>query len=405
VHLSQHAGELARLAVKRGDAVRIGDIIAEADGQHSVDIHAPVCGKVTAIVEFPHLNGTSSSAIEIENNGADDAAPALPLEKDWREAARGELVQKIRDCGVVDAASGLPAHVKLSPSNGTPVDTIVVSAVESEPGLVADLAIATAHTAEVLSGALIAKKILGAARAWIAVEETRPAICAKVKEALRDDAYRGVALVKVKNKYPQGHEKLLIKALTNREVSGGCEPGSTGCVVLGAATVLAVHSAVCKGVNSFQNVVAVSGPAVEKPAVLLVRHGTPLLHVFRYCKADLSSAKKIIAGGPMTGQTVVDLDAPVTKMVTGLQTSQTVFPGCKAHACIHCGHCVKACPMRLVPSAIALFAGKGLYNETRDWHVLDCIECGACAFVCPSKINLVHYMKLANFHVGMPATT
>jgi electron transport complex protein RnfC len=145
--------------------------------------------------------------------------------------------------------------------------------------------------------------------------------------------------------------------------------------------------------------VTVTGPTINRPRNLLIRIGTPIQYVLEQCDIDFATTKKVIMGGPMMGLAQTDLSAPVIKSTSGLLGYDKVQPGIRAHNCISCGNCVKACPVRLVPSMLAKYVEKEKYEDAQEWNVLDCIECGSCAFVCPSKINLVHFMKLGKYHV------
>jgi electron transport complex protein RnfC len=113
---------------------------------------------------------------------------------------------------------------------------------------------------------------------------------------------------------------------------------------------------------------------------------------------DPAIAKKIVIGDAMTGMAQSELDVPVLKSTAAI----LAFGGDEPRAsynCISCGACVRACPMRLVPSRLAKFVNKNLITDACNQGVVDCIECGSCAYVCPAKINLVHFMKLGKYWV------
>jgi electron transport complex protein RnfC len=173
-----------------------------------------------------------------------------------------------------------------------------------------------------------------------------------------------------------------------------------GCVVHNAGTAYAVWDAVVNGTPLYRRVVTVAGPTVAKPANLLVRIGTSVRAILEHCETDLSKTKKVIMGGPMMGLALSELDVPVMKSTSGILTSLESHPGVRRHACIGCGHCVKSCPIHLVPSFIAKLVAVQDYCQAEQWNCMDCIECGSCAFVCPSKINLVHFMKTGKYHIA-----
>jgi electron transport complex protein RnfC len=401
IPLSQHIGAPAKVLVKRGDEVKIGQVIGEAGGFVSSPVHASVSGKVTAVAEFPHPLGKHVTAVEIENDGKDERVEMKPLDKDWHELAPGEIVQKVSEAGLVGmGGASFPTHVKLSPPAGKPIDTLIINGAECEPYLTADHRMLLEKTVEILKGTLLLKRVLGAQQAIIAIEDNKPDALATVGAAIeKDKAFKALSPVKLRTKYPQGGEKQLINAVTGREVPSGGLPMDCGCVVQNVGTAYGVWDAVCNGVPLYRRVVTVTGPLVRKPANLLVRIGTPIIEVLRHCEADLESAEKVIMGGPMMGLSQSELEAPVIKSTSGLLVSDKRTEGIRSYNCIGCGNCVNACPIRLVPSMLAKYVEHEEYEQAEGWQVLDCMECGSCAFVCPARINLVHFMKLGKFHV------
>jgi len=401
IPLAMHMGAPSKVVVKRGDKVKIGQLVAESGGFVSSPAHASVSGEVSSIGIFPHPSGQYLTSVEITNDKLDEFAELKPLEKSWREAAPGEIVQKIASCGIVGMGGAtFPTHVKLSPPSEKKIDTLIINGAECEPFLSADHRLMLEKTEDFLTGALILKKILGAQSAYIGIEDNKPDAIDTVQNKLSDAKFSDLKLIGLHTKYPQGGEKQLIQAITKRQVPSGGLPMDAGCIVQNVGTAYAVWDAVCNGVPLYQRVVTVTGPAVKKPANLLVRVGTPIKQVLDFCQVDYAAAKKIVMGGPMMGITQSELDAPVIKSTSGLLALTETHEGIRAYDCISCGHCVKACPIHLVPSVIAKYSDKKMFEEAEKWNVLDCIECGSCAFVCPSKINLVHFMKLGKYHVN-----
>ncbi len=400
IPLSMHIGAPAKIAVKRGDRVKIGQVLAEAGGFVSAAVHSSVSGTVASVADYPHPLGKLITAVEIENDGLDETVEFVPFEKSWREAAPGELVQKIASCGLVGmGGASFPTHVKLSPPSDKPIDTLIINGSECEPYLPADHRVLLEKTEQILKGALILKKILGARNGFIAVEDNKPDALKVIGDRLNDSVFNSLTLAKLKTKYPQGGEKQLINAVTKREVPSGGLPMDVGCVVQNVSTAYAVWDCIINGVPLYQRVVTVTGPTAGKPANLMVRIGTPIEYVLEHCEVDMGATKKVIMGGPMMGLAQSELSAPVIKSTSGLLCYDKTFPGIKSHNCISCGNCVRVCPVNLVPSMLAKFVDKESYEDAEEWNLLDCMECGCCAFVCPSKINLVHFMKLGKYHV------
>lgn len=400
IPLSMHIGAPAKVIVKRGDKVKIGQPLTEPGGFVSSPTHSSVSGEVSSVGSFPHPLGQHLTAVEITNDNNDDCIEPAPLGKDWREAAPGEIVQKVSESGIVGmGGASFPTHVKLSPPSDKKIDTLIINGAECEPFLTADHRLLLEKTDDILCGTLILRKILGAQKTYIGIEDNKPDAIEMVKSKLSDSKFSDIKLTVLHTKYPQGGEKQLINAITKREVPSGGLPMDVGCLVQNVGTAYAVLDAVCNGMPLYQRVVTVTGPTVKKPANLLIRIGTPVKYVLEHCGVDFAATKKVIMGGPMMGLAQSELGAPVIKSTSGLLALDEIHDGIRSYNCIHCGHCLKACPIHLSPSVIAKFVDKSIYDEADKWNVLDCMECGSCAFVCPSKINLVHFMKLGKFHV------
>ncbi|MFP4162955.1 MAG: electron transport complex subunit RsxC [Chitinispirillaceae bacterium] len=400
IPLSQHIGAPAKPLVKRGDRVLIGQPIAEPAGFVSSTIHSSVAGKVLSVTPFTHPLGKRVMAVEIENDGSEEKAEFTPFEKPWREAAPGELVQKIASSGIVGmGGASFPTQVKLSPPSNKPVDTLIINGAECEPYLTADHRLMLERTEDLLTGMIILKKILGAKECFIGIEDNKEDAIEAISKMLEDTRFKDIKLAVLKSKYPQGGEKQLINAITKRQVPSAGLPMDVGCVVQNVGTSLAIHDAIFSGTPLYERVVTVTGPAVGSPKNLLVRIGTPMKALLEACDTDFSRMKKLIMGGPMMGLAQSELDVPVIKSTSGILAYDKTTPAVKSHPCINCGMCVRACPIRLVPSRLAKMVEKEKIDEALEWNMMDCVECGSCAYVCPSKINIVQFVKLGKFTV------
>ncbi|MCL2689178.1 MAG: electron transport complex subunit RsxC [Chitinispirillia bacterium] len=401
IPLSQHIGAPALALVKQGERVLVGQAIGEAAGAVSAAVHSSVAGTVTAVKPLPHPSGRDVLAVEIENDGSNEAARFEPFGRSWRDAAPGEILQKIAECGIVGlGGASFPTHVKLSPPTSKPIDTLIINGAECEPYLTSDHRLMVEYCKDFLVGAIIMRKILHAKDIYIGIEDNKPDAIAEVAKLIsNDERFTAIKLAVLKSKYPQGGEKQLITAITGRKVPSGGLPMDAGCDVQNAGTAAAVYDAIAKGLPLYERIVTVTGPAVKSPKNLIVKIGTQVRAVLEACDTDFSLVKKVIMGGPMMGLTLSNLDVPVIKSASGILVYDKTTPAEKSYPCINCGFCVSACPARLIPSRIAKFIGKNLIDDAVEWDLMDCMECGACSYNCPSKINLVHYFKLGKYTV------
>ncbi|MGB9824407.1 MAG: electron transport complex subunit RsxC [Candidatus Hydrothermia bacterium] len=395
IPLSQHTGKPAKPVVKRGDEVKKGQLIAEADGFISANIHAPTSGKIRTIIDHPHpVLLSSSNAIIIEADGKDEWLEEPKERENWRDLSAEDIVSIVRNAGIVGlGGAAFPTHVKLSPPKEKPIDTVIINGAECEPYLTADDRILQEKAYEVLWGAYLIRKAVNAKKVYIAVEDNKPKAIEKVKEVIGE--FVDFELKVVKTKYPEGAEKQLIKALTGREVPRGGLPMDVGCLVQNVQTSLAIYEAVRFGKPLIERVVTLSGDGAKGPGNYLVRIGTRFADVVEMTGGMAENVVKVINGGPMMGIAQYTLEVPVIKGTSGiLLFTPRVAKEFKEYSCIRCSKCVDVCPMGLLPLMLVDYVKAKKFVEAKEnYGLLDCIECGSCAFVCPSKINHVQWIK------------
>lgn len=411
--LSQSIGKPATPVVKPGDAVVKGQMVAEASGFVSAPVHSPVCGIVKKIEETRDAQGMKAIAVVISKTAplavetADVAGSVADTEEDTPEKAfkravrdsgtgltPADIIRIIGNAGVVGLGGAtFPTRVKLSIPDGKKAEYIIVNAAECEPYLTCDDALMREHAAEIIGGVKLLMQAAGAPKAIIGIEDNKPQAMAALEDAIGP---RRIEVKALKTRYPQGSEKQLIYALTGRTVPCGGLPIDVGCVVDNVATAYAVYQAVCREMPLTERVVTVDGPSIKAPGNFLVPIGTPISQILEAAGGIPEDTGKIIAGGPMMGRAVSNVDAPSTKGLSGL----IVFPENMSRKmpeqnCIRCARCVKACPMGLEPYLLGSLGEFEMGPEAKAAGVLNCLECGCCAYVCPSGRKLIDYIRLA----------
>jgi electron transport complex protein RnfC len=391
--LRQHAGKPARLLVKPGQHVERGDKLAEADGFISVPIHASAGGTVAGVDWAPHPDGSMAQAVRIRVDRYSAQLPRPRMVPHWDGLSTPEVVKAVQDAGVVGlGGAAFPAHVKLTPPPGTRIELLLVNGAECEPYLTTDHRTMVEFPDRVWFGVRIMMRSLGVARAVIGVENNKPDAIASLRAAAPPDL--DVQVLGLTVKYPQGAEKMLIHAVTGREVPSGQLPASVGVVVQNVGTIACIAEVFMTGLPLVERVVTVSGPGVVKPSNLVIPVGTRLRDVLEFCGGLTDDAAEILFGGPMMGASISDLDTPLTKGTTGVVVlthpqTRTTLP------CIQCGRCLEACPVFLNPQRLGQLAQLGRYEEMEAEHLADCMLCGSCSYVCPSAIPLAQMFGLS----------
>ena len=135
--VSMHIGAPAKPVVKKGDQVFLGQLVAEAGGNVSANIHATVSGTVVDVAPRPHPNGSKVLSVVIENDFQDTPDPSLhPLDMD--AMTQEEIINAIREAGIVGhGGATFPADVKIRSGLGK-ADTLILNGAECEPYITSD---------------------------------------------------------------------------------------------------------------------------------------------------------------------------------------------------------------------------------------------------------------------------
>lgn len=395
--LAMHLGSPADPVVSVGSTVRKGDVLATAVGGISAAVHAPTSGRVCAIEDrvIAHESGLSAPCIVLEADGEDDWRERHGL-PNWREQPVDELIQRLRDCGVVgQGGAGFPTDVKYR-NKHKPITTLLINAAECEPYITADDRLMRERADEIVLGADIAKHLLGARTIRLGIEDNKP----QALSALREAAGRlglDIRISVVPTKYPSGGERQLIQLVTGQEVPRGGLPSDLGIVCQNVGTLASIYRAIVFDEPLISRVTTVTGDAVDAPGNYEVRIGTPIETVLNQAGVHLKKADRVIMGGPMMGFAIPDITAPLVKTTNCLlvPTRKELPRPMPDNPCIRCGLCEQACPVDLLPQQL-FWASKHRDLDAAELHSInDCIECGACAYVCPSRIPLVQYYRFA----------
>lgn len=393
--MSQHIGAPCVPTVKKGDEVKVGQVIGDSDKFMSVPIHASVSGKVTAVSDVKLANGRISQAVTIESDGLmtldESIAPPKVTNKE-------EFLAAVRASGLVGlGGAGFPTHVKLTVPADKEVDTLIVNAAECEPFITVDYRECLNSAKEIVDAIYTIAGFLGLKKAVIAVEDNKPEAIRILKLIADSDISRGnlVRLMTLKTKYPQGAEKMMVYSATGRKIPEGGLPSDVGCIVMNVASVAFIGRYLETGKPLVTRSVTVSGNCIREPKNLRVPIGTRLKEVIDFCGGFTGEPFKILSGGPMMGQAVTDTEIPLIKNNNAVLafTKDAVKPKTERD-CIRCGRCHEACPMDLLPTRIRKYAVMKDAEELKKLGTSVCMECGCCAYSCPAGIPIVQYMRL-----------
>lgn len=388
--LGQHIGAPAKPIVKRGDVVKVGTMIAEANGFVSAPIFSSVSGTVAKIDTSIDATGYRKPVIIINVEGDEweesiDRSTKLETLAEHSELTPESIVDIIKSAGITGmGGAGFPTFIKLCPPPTAKAECVIINGVECEPYITADYRLMMEHANEILVGLQLLMKAAKVERGYIGIEENKPEAIKLFTQLTASDSR--IEVVPLIQKYPQGGEKQLVDAVIKRQVPAPpAIPVNVGAIVQNVGTAYAVYEAVMKNKPLFERYTTVTGKQLKNPGNYLVRMGTTFNELICACGGLPEGDNKVLAGGPMMGKSVMSLDVPITKGTNSI----TILSGDEARRksvqpCIRCGKCVDACPMGLEPYLLATLSANNLYDRLENEGVTSCISCGSCQFTCPS---------------------
>lgn len=397
VLMNQHLGAPATPVVAKGDQVKVGQLIGEAQTFMCANVHSPVSGTVLKVESCKDAFGLAKPAVYIQVQGDEweESIDRTPDIKRQCDLTPTEIVDKLKAMGIVGLGGAtFPAHIKYAVPPGKKAEYLIINAVECEPYLTSDHRVMLEHAEEICIGVSILRKALGVPNAYIGIENNKPEPIAVMKAMASQ--FEGIVVEPLKVKYPQGAEKQLINAITGRRVPSGKLPIDVGCVVSNVGTAFAVYEAIQKNKPLIENILTVTGKALPTQHNYQVRIGISYNDIIRHALGELpETTGKVISGGPMMGKAMCNLDAPTTKGASSvLVMDEKEALRRPETACIRCGKCADACPMGLEPYLFSALVRNDRIEEAQQRNILDCIECGCCFFSCPANKPLTDEIRL-----------
>ncbi len=392
--MTQHIGAPCAPIVKVGDTVDVGQCIAKSDAFVSAPIHASVSGTVKKIDKITMPGGNRVDAIFIESDGEQRVSPDV---KPPEVNNLSDLISAVRESGLVGlGGAGFPTAVKLSIPPDKNVDTMIVNVAECEPYITSDHREALENGWDIISGIMTVKEFLDIHRVIIGIENNKPDAIKALREIADSSVDIGdeIRVLPLKATYPHGAEKILIKACTGREVPMGGLPSDAGCLVMNVASIAFISRYLKTGMPLVSRRLTVDGSAIKDPTNVIVPIGTPIKEVIEFVGGYQEEPKKILMGGPMMGVALPNDELYIMKqnnaiLAFGEKEARLAEPS----ACIRCGKCVSACPMRLLPLELCNASDRRDEDALNRLNAMNCMECGCCSFTCPAKRHLVQTIR------------
>jgi H+/Na+-translocating ferredoxin:NAD+ oxidoreductase subunit C len=388
--LSQHIGKPATPLVNKKDEVFAGQLLAEQNGPISVPLYSPVAGKVLSVGMEDTVSSFTKESITIQSN--DNSEFELLPKLDVNNISDKMIRERVQKAGIVGlGGAAFPTYFKLTPPKDKNIDYVILNGCECEPYLTRDYRFMIERPNDLIEGLKLIMKALNVKNGAIGIEDNKHDVIKLLKKLVIND--ESIQVVTLKTKYPQGAEKILIKAILDRDVPPGKLPLDVGVVIQNIGTAISIFDAIVNGIPQVTSALTVSGFGISEPKNLIVPIGTPLIDILDYCGGLKDNAKRVVVGGPMMGITQHNLNAPIMKATSGiLVLTESEINQFQETNCLKCGKCVEVCPLNLVPTKLARYAQLDRLEDAEENGIFTCMECGTCSYVCPANIPLVQWI-------------
>ena len=399
ISMSQHIGAPCKPLVKKGDQVKVGQLIGDTDAFVSAPIHSSVSGTVKSIKTMRNVMGGYDQMVEIETDGkqevSEDIKPPVINSFD-------DFIKAVRASGLVGlGGASFPTHIKLNPKNADECHDLIVNAAECEPFITSDHRLMLETPYAIIDGMEAIMKWLELDHGHIGVESNKPdAIESLNKEIASRGLSDKIRVHVLRSTYPQGAERVMIYEVLGKVMNAGELPAQHGVILSNVTTIAFLGQYLKTGRPLTTKRVTVDGSAVAEPKNIIVPIGAAIADVIGACGGYKAEPRKILMGGPMMGRAIYSDEQPIIKnnnaiLAFSFEGDAKRFDIKEETACIKCGRCVSACPLDLMPVSIAAAYDQKDAEKLDALKVMQCMQCGSCSYICPARRPLAFINQMA----------
>lgn len=393
ISMSQHIGAPCQPLVKKGDEVKVGQVIGNTEAFVSAPIHSSVSGKVTGIETQRNAMGGNDTLVVIETDKKQELAEDI---KAPEITDLDSFVAATKASGLVGlGGASFPTHIKFNPKNRDEVKTFIVNGAECEPFITSDHRTMLEDAQNVIDGAKAVMKYLELDNCYIGIEDNKQDAISNFNSLLKEQGIDNIHTFELQARYPKGAERVLIYEVTGKQCPAGVLPADLGVIVSNVTSIAFLGQYLKDGIPLVKKRMTVDGDAVAEPKNIIAPIGTQIHDVIEFCGGYKEDPTKILMGGPMMGRAVFSDEMPIVKnnnAILAFSKEQAYIP--EETACINCGRCHKACPFGLLPTGYADAYERKDVQALNDLQVMQCMECGSCSYVCPARRPLAFMNKL-----------
>ena len=369
----------ADLVTKVGDNVLTGqDLALNGKGPFL----STATGQIQAINDLQGPDAHDYVAVTLKAISQDSFDPALKTIEDIPSATPLELRSAINRAGF-----DLLNAISSDPSLWTPIDVVIVSALDIDPISIANQQTFRDGVGRVEAACQLLSQATGASRCVLAVPEN-------LSQVAQNIAGSTATVALVPPVYPNGLPEILAKKYGGGLLMRGDQGGVVGnTVVASIEHAMAMVECLHAGKPLLEKTITFSSAENGEPRNFRVRIGTMVDEVLHKAGIAPQPKDKLILNGVMNGYTCFSGEQPITSTTDSvhIQRASQVFVFQNA-ACTNCGKCNAVCPVDLEVNLLGRFSEYAIFDKCLTLGAENCVECGLCAFVCPARRPLVQFI-------------
>lgn len=300
--LKQGIGQATKPVVQVSDRVTRGQLIGDIDKEKlGVPLHSSVTGLVKEVTE---------DYILVEKTSDEEDFVALESE---------DSLERVREAGIIGmGGAGFPAYVKLK-TDLSESGYVICNAAECEPILEHNIYQIRENPDKLIKAIRLVMDITGAEKGIIGIKlKNKEAIKALTSRLKPEDNIRVHPL---RNRYPVGEERALIKNTLNVLLEPGDLPAKANALVLNVETLMNIYDAIELKKPSIDKYITVAGnfKALSSGdyAVRKYPQGKFMENIIEEFEGARGDIGEILVGGPYTGHRYGDGEV-VTKISGGI---------------------------------------------------------------------------------------
>ena len=394
-----------RLAVKEGDAVKIGSILFEDKRNPEVKFLSPGGGRIQRIV-FGKRRVIREIIIKLDEKEEREQFEAY-AETDIAAVKRPDLVGAIMRGGCWGLFRALPFGD--IPDRETEPPSIIVNIDSKEP---------FQPSPEVYLDQAVDLFRFGVR----ILERLTRKVCLTLSDShAAKTQLNGLPIHLMKGPYPAGEPGVWLYHTKQH-------PDENRAWTITGQNLLLLAGLLQKGHYPIERVMVVAGSGARDRQHLATRIGVPLRHAAG-ASVNGPERSRFISGGVFSGYpsekdsylglfetALIVLPEGDRKELLGFArpgfrkpshsraflsalTRAPLAMDCGMHgevrACINCGYCAEVCAVDILPQFALKSILAGELEEALAHGLLDCVSCGLCTYVCPSKIDICAGLKKA----------